>query len=269
MAQLINHNGVIQSESEFSISPFNRGLAFGDGFFETCLFDKGNCKLWKFHLARIEKGLKLLSLNLDLKLDQLIDEVQKVIDSNSQCRVKITFYRKGLGAYTPTTNDSAFLVTSKPFEIDRSDNKGLKCDFANDVYVHSNSLGFKTLSSLNYVRAAIEKQERKLDDLILLNEKGKIAEATASNVWWFKNDTVYTPSSVCGGVEGVFKSYLIQLLKEEEITCREGQFSRKDLLDADEVFLTNAVHGIRPIGTVDGSFFKSKISHYLIDKVSF
>jgi branched-subunit amino acid aminotransferase/4-amino-4-deoxychorismate lyase len=269
MAQLINHNGVIQSESEFSISPFNRGLAFGDGFFETCLFDKGNCKLWKWHLERIEKGLKLLSLNLDLKLDQLIDEVQKVIDSNSQRRVKITFYRKGLGAYTPTTNDSAFLVTSKPFEIDRSDNKGLKCDFANEIYVHSNALGIKTLSSLNYIRAAIEKQERKLDDLILLNEKGEIAESTASNVWWVKNEVIYTPGAECGGIEGVFKSYLNHLLKEEGIAYQEGCYTRKDLLDADEVFLTNAVQGISPIGQLDGSFFKSQISHYLIDKASF
>ncbi|MFY0674183.1 MAG: aminotransferase class IV [Bacteroidia bacterium] len=265
----INHNGEIRRHDDAYISPNNRGFSFGDGFFESCLFENGLCKLWKFHKERIKKALNTLGLNLELDIELLYKEVERVIDTKSIERVKIIFYRKGAGAYTPLTSDCGYLISANTLEKPLIEKQKLNCDFANEIYVYSSSLGIKTLSSLNYVRAAIEKKERGLDDLILVNEKEEITEATASNIWWVKDEIIYTPSEASGGVSGVYKQFLTSVLKQEGIVCQPGQFKKNDLLDADEVFLTNAIQGIKPVIQVADVFFKTQIVHYLVDKVSY
>ncbi|MGB0429922.1 MAG: aminotransferase class IV [Bacteroidia bacterium] len=273
MAQLISHNGEILNQADFNLAVGNRAISFGDGFFESCLFKQSECKLWLYHLKRINTALNALCMENTEQELKLFDDVVKLLCNsgleNASARVKITFYRNGFGTYTPQVSTYSYFITATLFADTQFLAAPIHCDFAQKVYVNSNGFNFKSLSALNYVLASIEKQNRQLDDLLLHNENGQLTEATSSNLWWYNGKAIYTPHAKCGGVNGVFKAYLLDVLNDEGIDVLQGAFKPEDILAAHEVFLTNAVQGIRPVERVKNIYYKTQMTLYLIDKCSF
>jgi branched-chain amino acid aminotransferase len=113
--------------------------------------------------------------------------------------------------------------------------------------------GVKTLNAPRYVAAAIEARQSGWDDALLLNADGHVCEATSSNVFWWKGDQLCTPPLSDGPVTGTFRNLLLQLASVKGIPQAQKSLSPGMLFGADEVFLTNAVQGIRPV-----RFFEEK-----------
>ena len=102
---------------------------------------------------------------------------------------------------------------------------------------------FSNLKSANYLpyaMAARYAKENKLNECLVLNVHERIADATIANIFLIKGDRLITPSLNEGCVNGVMRRYLIANIKVEE-----GEIAETDIQDADEVFLTNAISGIR------------------------
>jgi len=95
------------------------------------------------------------------------------------------------------------------------------------------------------VMAARYAKENKLNDCLVSNIKGHIADATIANVFLVKNNLVITPSLAEGCVNGVTRRWLIGKLTASELEFREGVVTRNDLETFDEVFLTNSLYGMR------------------------
>jgi branched-chain amino acid aminotransferase len=101
-----------------------------------------------------------------------------------------------------------------------------------------------------------------VDDVIVLNQRGQIGEASSSNVLWIKGETLYAPSPSDGQVTGTFQKILFDILRTEGITVVEKPSTFAELLAADEVFLTNAIQGIRWVQFLEGVEFNCSKSAY-------
>jgi branched-subunit amino acid aminotransferase/4-amino-4-deoxychorismate lyase len=100
---------------------------------------------------------------------------------------------------------------------------------------------------------ALEMATRKLaysqgfDDAILMNDRGYIAEATSANIFWVKNNKLYTPSMRSGCLDGMTRRIVLDFAKKDKIQTVEKFFKIETLYGADEVFITSSLKLILPV----------------------
>lgn len=115
----------------------------------------------------------------------------------------------------------------------------------------------KSGNALLYTMAGIWAKEEGWDDVLLLNEHGCICEATGSNVFVVKGETVYTPALSEGCVDGVMRRHIITRLQHADYTLSETMVTIEQLEQADAVFLTNAIQGIISVQSFEGTTYNS------------
>ncbi|HEV2837013.1 MAG TPA: aminotransferase class IV [Pyrinomonadaceae bacterium] len=111
--------------------------------------------------------------------------------------------------------------------------------------------GIKTLNYLSNILAWEEAQSRDFDEAVVLNERGEIASATTSNLFWVKEGTVHTPALSTGAIAGVTRECVIDVASKHFIPLLEGVYEMGQLTDADEIFLTSSGLGVAPVTTFD------------------
>jgi len=123
---------------------------------------------------------------------------------------------------------------------------GLVIDVFNGAAKSCDALSnLKSANFLPYVMAAIFAKEQKLNDCLILNSNGSIADATIANVFIVANKILYTPGLDQGCVNGVMRKHILTALSNTDFEVREVPLTIQDVMNADEVFLTNAMSGIR------------------------
>jgi branched-chain amino acid aminotransferase len=232
----------------------NRAFRYGDGLFESMRIKGAQVPFLKEHLNRLLAGILVLKMQAPKDFeDSISSQIQKVIEEENlnSAILRLWVYRSGEGKYSPTSNQLSFCLQAEKLEEEpmQLNSQGLKIEIAESIQLHPSPFSaFKTLNSLSYIRASIEKDERKFDDLILLDQKGNISEATASNLFLVKDKVVYTPplSSAC--VSGVLRTILLED-QSLPLPIKERELSTDDLMHADEVFLGNSIQGIKWVGS--------------------
>ncbi len=219
----------------------NRGFMYGDGLFETMLFENNKIKHFSDHLERLVHGMTTLGYFYDdLTLKEISENTLLSCQKSnlSIARVKLTVWRNWGGLYAPTTNQISFLIEVN--EYTQTSNEINNLGIAKTVKIAVNNVSnLKTLSALQYVLAGIEKANSALDDLVLLNTDNYICECTASNLFWKKEGIVYTPSLKSGCISGIGRKNEIISLKLNNIQVEEGLYEVKSLVDADKIWNTN------------------------------
>jgi len=124
----------------------------------------------------------------------------------------------------------------------------------------------KSANRLPYVMAGLYAIENSLDDCLLLNTEGNIADSTISNLFLIRDDMIITPSLDEGCVAGVMRRYLISKLQAASYQLQERSCSIKDLFKADEVFLTNAIRGIQWVRSYKRSVYEHKRTREIFDQ---
>ena len=100
-------------------------------------------------------------------------------------------------------------------------------------------------------------QQRGFDEIILLNERGEIAECTAANIFCVKKGRVLTPPLSSGSLEGVTRSVLLEIAPQDGVPMEEATLRPEDLYAADEVFITSTNRNVIGIGEIEGHTFPS------------
>ena len=108
---------------------------------------------------------------------------------------------------------------------------------------------------LIYALAAQYAKAQHWNEAIILNQYGRICDTTIANIFFIKDGRIHTPGLSEGCVKGVMRTYLIEQLQKENISVEEGAYSNEDLLQADEIFLTNAIQGIRWVKSFGGKIY--------------
>ncbi len=235
----------------------NRGMNFGDGIFETMVLDQGRIRFTDLHKNRFSKGLELLQINSEeVDFESLQGFLQKTFPSGT-FRVRWNLYRAGSGKYTPESNHCEEMLQVSAFR--QAPKRKERCEISDKVRLSFSPWSeCKTLNALPYVMAALERESRKLDELILLDHRGFLSEATASNLFWQIGDEVFTPSLSCGCINGIGRRASLAAFEEAGVNCREGEFLPVVLEKADSVWVSN-VTGISSIIQLGSKIYSADI----------
>jgi branched-chain amino acid aminotransferase len=121
----------------------------------------------------------------------------------------------------------------------------------------------KTNNYLVYVMGAIHAKKHRFNDCLILNTNSRICDSTIANVFWVKEKKIYTPPLSEGCVAGVMRANLLARIPNDGLEVIEKETTEQDLLDADEVFLTNALNGIRWVGQFKQKTYSNAIASRL------
>ncbi|WP_210515416.1 aminotransferase class IV [Hymenobacter terricola] len=234
----------------------NRGLAFGDGLFETLIVTENRLRLATDHFARMQQAAAALYLKLPdaLASPQAVETALTRLATANQlpaARLRLQLWRTGGGRYTPTTDAAEWLATAEAFVPDET--PIAKADFALETHSIHSPLSFcKGPQAWLYVRAAHERQQRGLDEIILCDAAGHVAEAGAAAIFWMKEGVLFTPALETGCVAGVRRAQVLREARAAGMECREKLFRQEALLAAESVFTANvaAVRVVHQIGDV-------------------
>lgn len=245
--------GKLIRENQVAISPDNRSFRYGDGCFETIKVKDNEIKLLQYHWERLTKSLALLKFEVPdfFAITYLETTIQQLVQKNyhqKSARVRLTISRGNSGLYDNSSNQPNILIQSwalNPYQ-DQLNENGLIVDFfeagRKSIDQFSN---IKSNNYLLYVMAAIWAKEEKLNDAILLNSEGRVCDTTIANIWMIKSNEIFTPALSEACVMGTMRSYLLEKLKENGFVVHETTITKNDLFTADEVFVTNAIYGIK------------------------
>jgi branched-subunit amino acid aminotransferase/4-amino-4-deoxychorismate lyase len=253
----INLNGNLHPESEPVILANNRAFRYGDGLFETMRVINGKVRFLDHHLARLENSMALLKMEKSESFSPAFfeEKIHELIQKNQikeGGRVRLTIFRNEGVSYEPESNKVSFLIEASPFEdnLYTLNEPGLIVDLYNEFKKPLNRMScIKSNNALVYVMAGIFKTENKLDDCILLNERFNITEAISSNLFAVKNGVLYTAPIAEGCLDGIMRTEVLNIAKENRIAVYEVTMAMNVMLNSDEIFLTNAVRGIRWVGS--------------------
>jgi branched-subunit amino acid aminotransferase/4-amino-4-deoxychorismate lyase len=248
-------NGQLVEPQNFALPLPNRGLAFSDGFFETLIFTNGHLRYAAGHLARMQQAAAALYLTLPAALATaaaLEVTLARLATTNQlpAARLRLQLWRAGGGRYTPATNAAEWLATAEPFVAEEAPLQ--RVDFAQDTHSIYSPLSFcKGPQAWLYVRAAHERQQRGLDEIILCDAAGHVAEAGVAAIFWVKDNVLYTPALASGCVAGVRRAAVLRAARAAALACQEGLFKATELVAADAVFTANvaAVRPVQHVGT--------------------
>ena len=243
----------INGQQVNSLSILDRGLAYGDGLFETMLVVNGLVPLLSYHHQRLLKGLSHLGIQLDS--DRLVREVNKLLGiaktiGEKQLILKLIVTRGvgGRGYQIDNTASATLILQLFTASVDRSKYNGVNVHVCRQKLFPVSWAGLKTLNQLSYVLAAKERAGSAFDEGLLLNNDGDLIEATARNVFIVKGEQLYTPVLNTSGVAGAQRQFIIESVAGQlGLDVIEKIIKFEECLSADEVFLTNSITGIWPV----------------------
>lgn len=268
------YNDKVITSGKAIITANNRSFRFGDGFFETMKMIDGEIALSNYHFDRLFSSLQLLKFEKPVKFtaDYLSEQIKNLTSKNNHAelaRIRLTVFRGDGGLYEYEHDFQNYIIQTWQLNAEALafNKKGLIADIYTKARKTSDDFShIKSNNFLPYVMAAIWAKENNLDDAILLNNYNHIAEATSANIFLVKDGEIKTPALSEGCINGVMRKYLVECLKKENIPCEETAIKTEELAEANEVFTTNAVQGIKWIKQCGYHNYNSELAEYLHNK---
>ncbi len=259
MAELIYINGFLVPKEEARISIFDRGFLYGDGVFKTMRSHSQHVFRIDHHLSRLFSSLKVLNMAIPLSLDQLRQAVYHTLRANNlnDAYIRLTISRgEGLLGPNPDLRLSPnIVIIARKFEPYPSVfyKNGYK---ATVVTVRQNVFSplsrIKSANFLNYILAKMEAISKGVDEGILLNTEGHVAEATTSNIFAIKDGLLSTPSEASGILPGITRQAILEVSSSIGVKTQERTMALEELFKSDECFLTNTLMEVMPVVEIDG-----------------
>ena len=271
----VNQNGKIIKETTASISVNNRSFRYGDGCFETMKVIDNKLLFANYHFERLFASLALLQFELPnyFTPDYLHQQVLAITQKNYHqklARIRLMIYRGDGGLYDPQNHFPNFLIQT--WDLNPANNKlnenGLIVDVFNDAVKHADTYSaIKSNNYLGYAMAALWAKKQHINDAILLNPFNRVADATIANVFIVKDGIVKTPFLSEGGINGVMRRNLLEKLPLIAIQIQETTLTVEDLLEADELFLTNSIYGIRWVKRLKQKEYGNNMTALIFKKI--
>jgi len=242
-----------------TVDPRDRGLAYGDGVFETMACRNGRVRWLEYHLDRLLLGCGRLAIPApDRAL--LRDEVEAHCPRGEPAVVKLIVTR-GVGARgyrIPEPAEPTRILTISPWPALTA------ADYTRGIVLRTCTLrlgenpqlaGLKHLCRLEQVLAQMEIEGTAAQEGLVRSSSGYVIGGISSNVFGVRGDTLLTPRLTRCGVRGVMRRVVLEHAEEVGLEAHEVDMTPDELASCDELFVTNAVFGIKPVRELDGRVF--------------
>ncbi len=258
--QLIYLNGEFVRKEEAKVSVYDHGYLYGDGVFEGIRVYSGNVFRLKEHLVRLYESAKSILLEIPYTLEELTKAVVETIQRNElsdgYIRLIVSRGEGNLGLDPSTCSRPNVVIIAEKLALF-------------PVHYYETGIPIITVAtrrnrpdilspqvkSLNYLNNILVKIEAKLagvQEALMLNEQGYVAEGSGDNVFIMKGNKLITPPSSAGALEGITRNAIMELGEKLGYDVREELFTRHDIYVADEVFLTGTAAEVIAVTQVDG-----------------
>ncbi len=219
---------------------FDEGYQFGLGFFETVSVEHGRPIFLSWHLERLCRSMKEFGIEQDICPEEILEFLASQETDHHALKIMVSDANK---VFTMRPNPYTEIQLQRGFRLSYS-----------HVYRNETSplIGHK---SMNYGDCILEKRRARsvgADELIFLNSRGEICEGTATNIFFVKNGTIYTPPLTCGLLPGILRHFLM-----ENFPVAECILKKEDAQQMDECFVTNSLMGIMPVTALEQKEYTS------------
>lgn len=243
---------------EGGVDPTDRGLAYGDGLFETMSLRAGTVERLDLHLDRLREGCARLELPVpaQAELERRIAEAAVGIERGT---LKLILTR-GVGprGYAPPA-EAAPTVILLPEARFPAPVSGISVTMLGTRLGENRKLaGIKHLNRLEQVLGRLELGRLGADEGLMSSTGGAVIGGTSRNLFAVFGDRVATPPVDRAGIAGVMRRAVLEQCAGLGIDAAEATLSPADLTRADELFMTNALVGIQSVTRLDKTAFASR-----------
>lgn len=253
------HNDRLVPIEEVRLSPGQGGLLSGWGLFTTLRVVEGEAFAYERHWKRLQKDAARTRLPFPFDAARVRLQLHELFRANQ--------VREGCARIYAVYNKIGFWQSEENFpEVDlilytaglpayrEPARLGLR---EHGRHASSPLAGVKVTSWLNNVWNLAEAQQRGFDEVVLLNERGEVAECTAANVFCVKAGRVLTPTLNSGCLEGVTRQILLEIGPAAGVGCEEKTLRPEDFHSADEVFISSTNRSLLGVGEIEGHKFSA------------
>ena len=253
-------DGKYYSERDAKVSVFDHGLLYGDGVFEGIRAYHGRVFKLKEHIDRLFCSAKAILLELPMSHTQFMKATVEACRANKvrggYIRLVVT---RGVGTLglNPRSckRPSVIIIADKiqlyPPELYQRGMEIVTVPTTRNLHSALNP-AIKSLNYLNNILAKIEANNAGVEEAVMLNAEGFVAECTGDNLFIVKNRALFTPPLSAGALYGITRQTVIELAEEAGLKVSEPNLTRYDLFNADECFLTGTGAELIPVVKIDG-----------------
>jgi len=272
----ININGKFFHRVDAKISVFDSGFLLGDGVWEGIRLHKSKLVFIEEHIDRLFASAEGISLDIPLSKENIIDEINKVLAKNNMkddIHIRLIISRGD--KITPYQNPNAnvgpinFVIIPEYKKTDPNTYiKGITIGRVDNVRPNDNILSphYNTLSKLNCILASIEANKHGYDEGIMNDINGNISTCNSTNLFFIQDNTVITSTGkYC--LNGITRSKAIDICNENNIRCKQANFTFADIKECTEAFVTGTFAGIIPVTKIENKELKSTNPSSLVNKI--
>ena len=245
--------------TQAKISVLDRGFLYGDGLFETMRAYWGEVFRLENHLDRLSRSAKEIEIPFSYTRKELKNIIKRIlkINSLSEAYVRITLSRgvSEPGLISKCKSPATLVIMAREFKPPSPSEyrKGWRATIVETRQNQASPVSrLKSLNFLNNILARKEAEAKGVNEGILLNTLGDVAEASTSNIFLVKRGIVITPREESGLLPGITRGVVLELATTLGLKAHKGKISLDDLMGAEEAFLTNSLIEIMPLVKVDG-----------------
>lgn len=249
-------NGHFQSGATPGLLVTDKSYRYGDGLFETMKMQKGRLQMASAHFDRLRRGMEQLGYDITTFPDlhtftALISELCRRNECLDLGRVRLTISAGNGGLFEDSQPSYSIECWPLTAAVETLNTKGLRLTICPDVRKSCDRLAnLKSANYLPYAVAARYARRQHADDCIVLNTNDRITDTCIANIFIIRNGHIFTPPLSEGPVAGITRGYLLS-----KMPVTEQPLSLTDLQQAQEVFVTNAINGLRWIAEIDGQAY--------------
>ncbi len=252
-------NGKLVPEKNAKISVFDHGLLYGDGVFEGIRAYNGRIFMLEEHVDRLFRSAHAIVLAIPMTKAALIRAVVATCKANrirnGYIRLVVTRGVGTLGLNPYSCRKPQVIIIADAIQLYAPElyAQGLRVVTAGSLRNHSESLSpcIKSLNYLNNIMAKLEAINAGVEEVVMLNPQGNVAEASGDNIFIFKGNQLLTPPISAGALEGITREVVMDLARRRDYDVREITLTRYDLYTADEMFLTGTAAEIIAVVDMD------------------
>ncbi len=270
-------NGEFRKTAEPCLYLQNRAFRSGNGLHENMHAYATELQFPEYHLERLFGNMRLLSMEIPAYFtnDTFRQLTSQLLNKNrifGGSVIRLSVYQDTPGNFIPDRGDVSFIIESQRLEHEKFtlNDRGLAVDLCTGFIKSTGPLSVvREAHSLYYLLAGMEGRKRNLDDVLMLNETGRLVETHDSNIFLVSGNAIFTPGISQGCIPGIMRRVVLDLAGDAGFRINDqSSLTPAALDDAEELFLTNAVAGIRWVVAFRDRRYYKRAAKILTEKLN-